>query len=88
MTLQFAIFYSFSVMLAVVTRNTVACAFGTLLFFAACIVMNTARHSLVLHVGEPGYLTTMPAWWLLTSRRARAMSQEVRAGLSKNGSPR
>lgn len=70
MTLQFAIFYSFSVMLAVVTRNTVACAFGTLLFFAACIVMNTARHSLVLHVGEPGYLATMPAmveagYWFL-----------------------
>lgn len=70
MTLQFAIFYSFSVMLAVITRNTVACAFGTLLFFAACIVMNTARHSLVLHVGEPGYLTSMPAmveagYWFL-----------------------
>ncbi len=70
MTLQFAIFYSFSVMLAVVTRNTVACAFGTLLFFAMCIVMNTARHSLVLHTGEPGYLTSMPAmveagYWFL-----------------------
>jgi ABC-type transport system involved in multi-copper enzyme maturation permease subunit len=70
MTLQFAIFYSFSVMLAVVTRNTVACAFGTLLFFAICIVMNTARHSLVLHTGEPGYLASMPAmveagYWFL-----------------------
>jgi hypothetical protein len=70
MTFQFAIFYSFSVMLAVVTRNTVACAFGTLLFFAACIVMNTARHTLVVHAGEPGYLTSMPmmveaGYWFL-----------------------
>lgn len=70
MTLQFAIFYSFSVMLAVVTRNTVACAFGTLLFFAACIVMNTARHSLVIHAGEPGYLAHVPTmvdagYWFL-----------------------
>lgn len=70
MTLQFAIFYSFSVMLAVITRNTVACAFGTLLFFAACIVMNTARHSLVIHAGEQGYLAHVPlmveaGYWFL-----------------------
>ncbi|HMP16921.1 MAG TPA: hypothetical protein PKD72_07870, partial [Gemmatales bacterium] len=70
MTLQFAIFYSFSVMLAVATRNTVACAFGTLLFFAACIAMNTARHSLVIHAGEPGYFAHVPmvvnaGYWFL-----------------------
>lgn len=70
MTLQFALFYSFSVMLAVVTRNTVACAFGTLLFFVACIVMNTARHTLVIHAGEPGYLAQLPVmveagYWFL-----------------------
>lgn len=61
MTLQFALFYSFSVMLAVVTRNTVACAFGTLLFFVVCIVMNTARHTLITHAGDPGYLTHVPS---------------------------
>ena len=31
--LQFAIFYSFSALLAVVTRSTVACAFGSVLFW-------------------------------------------------------
>ena len=31
--LQFAIFYSFSVLLAVVTRSTVACVFGSILFW-------------------------------------------------------
>lgn len=32
--LEFAVFYSFSVLLAVLTRNTVACVLGTLLFWA------------------------------------------------------
>jgi ABC-type transport system involved in multi-copper enzyme maturation permease subunit len=31
--LQFAVFYSFSVLLAVMTRSTVACAFGSVLFW-------------------------------------------------------
>ena len=31
--LQFAIFYSFSVLLAVITRSTVACVFGSVLFW-------------------------------------------------------
>ena len=31
--LEFAVFYSFSVLLAVVTRSTVACVFGSLLFW-------------------------------------------------------
>ncbi len=33
MLLQFAIFYSFSVLLAVMTRSTVACVFGSILFW-------------------------------------------------------
>ncbi len=33
LVLQFAIFYSFSVLLAVLTRSTVACVFGSLLFW-------------------------------------------------------
>jgi len=31
--LQFAVLYSFSVLLAVTTRSTVACVFGSLLFW-------------------------------------------------------
>ncbi len=31
--LQFAIFYSFSVLLGVITRSTVACVFGAVLFW-------------------------------------------------------
>lgn len=38
--LQFAIFYSFSVLLAVLTRSTVACAFGSLMFWCLAWAIN------------------------------------------------
>lgn len=41
--LQFAIFYSFSLLLAVLTRSTVACIFGTLLFWLLSWGMNYGR---------------------------------------------
>jgi ABC-type transport system involved in multi-copper enzyme maturation permease subunit len=47
--IQFAIFYSFSVLLAVVTRSTVACVFGCILFWLLAWGINygsvMARHS-------------------------------------------
>ena len=46
--IQFAIFYSFSVLLAVVTRSTVACVFGCILFWLLAWGINygsiMARH--------------------------------------------
>jgi hypothetical protein len=45
--LHFAVFYSFSVLLAVMTQNTVACVFGSLLFWLLCWGMNIGRHALV-----------------------------------------
>jgi ABC-type transport system involved in multi-copper enzyme maturation permease subunit len=47
--LHFAVFYSFSVMLAVWTRSTVVCVFGTLLFWVVCWGMNYGRHAVVAH---------------------------------------
>ena len=44
---HFAIMYSASAFLAVCTRNTVACVFGSLLFWLLCWGMNFARHSVV-----------------------------------------
>ena len=41
--LQFAIFYSFSVLLAVITRSTVACVFGSLLFWLLAWGINYGR---------------------------------------------
>jgi ABC-type transport system involved in multi-copper enzyme maturation permease subunit len=46
--LHFAIFFSFSAMLATATRSPVACVFGSILFWLLCWAMNFGRHSLVL----------------------------------------
>lgn len=68
--LHFSIFYSVSVLLAVVTRSTVACVFGSILFWFACYAMNFARHSVLgtpdLHVTSGGFhLGTELGYWLL-----------------------
>jgi hypothetical protein len=47
--LHFTVFYSFSAMLAVWTRSTVVCVFGTLLFWVLCWGMNFGRHAVVAH---------------------------------------
>jgi ABC-type transport system involved in multi-copper enzyme maturation permease subunit len=47
--LHFAAFYGFSAMLAVWTRSTVVCVFGTLLFWVICWAMNYGRHTIVAH---------------------------------------
>jgi hypothetical protein len=44
MLLHFAVFFSFSVLLAVTTRSAVACAFGSVLFWLLCWGMNYGRH--------------------------------------------
>jgi ABC-type transport system involved in multi-copper enzyme maturation permease subunit len=43
--LHFAVFFSFSAMLAVATRSTVACVFGTVLFWVVCWATNFGRHA-------------------------------------------
>lgn len=42
--LHFAVIYSFVVFLAVLTRSTVACIFGSILFWLLCWGMNVGRH--------------------------------------------
>jgi ABC-type transport system involved in multi-copper enzyme maturation permease subunit len=42
--LHFAIFFSFSALLATATRSTVACVFGSVLFWLLCWAMNLGRH--------------------------------------------
>lgn len=42
---HFAIVYSFSAFLAVCTRSTVACVFGSILFWFICYGMNYGRHA-------------------------------------------
>ena len=44
---QFVVFYAFSALLAVMTRNTAACLVGSILFWLTCWAMNYGRHMLV-----------------------------------------
>jgi hypothetical protein len=44
---HFAIFFSFSLLLAVCTRSTVVCVFGSILFWFLCWGMNFGRHEVV-----------------------------------------
>lgn len=43
--LHFAVFFSFSALLAVATRSTVACVFGSALFWVLCAATNLGRHA-------------------------------------------
>jgi ABC-type transport system involved in multi-copper enzyme maturation permease subunit len=67
---HFAIFFSFSTLLAVMTRSTVACVFGSLLFWVVCWGMNYGRHMalLTLSGSEAGgsFLGTLElGYWIL-----------------------
>jgi ABC-type transport system involved in multi-copper enzyme maturation permease subunit len=44
--LHFGVFFGFSALLAVATRSTVACLFGTVLFWLLCWAVNFGRHAL------------------------------------------
>ena len=55
--LQFAVFYSFSVLLAVMTRSTAACAFGTTLLWLLSWGIN---HGRVMARGLPEYRHLTP----------------------------
>jgi hypothetical protein len=46
--LQFAVFFSFSTLLAVSTRSTAACVFGSILFWVLCWGVNLGRHTVLL----------------------------------------
>jgi ABC-type transport system involved in multi-copper enzyme maturation permease subunit len=46
---NFGVFYAVSTFLAVWTRSTVAAAFGTILFWAICWMMNFAHHRMIMN---------------------------------------
>ncbi len=47
LVINFAVFFAFSVFLAVCTRSTVVAVFGTLLFWVLCWAMNLTHHHMV-----------------------------------------
>jgi hypothetical protein len=70
LAMHFAVFFSFSALLASATRNTAACAFGTVLFWLLCWAMNFGRHAAIgtldPHTLSPTFaLTIDAAYWLL-----------------------
>jgi ABC-type transport system involved in multi-copper enzyme maturation permease subunit len=69
LVVNFAVFYAFSVFLAVCTRSPVAAAFGTLLVWLLCWAMNFTYHQLAVHEGGgigPGSVFLVElGYWLL-----------------------
>jgi hypothetical protein len=57
--LHFAIFFSCSALVAVCTRSTVACVFGSVLFWLLCWGLNYGRHAVV---ATPELQTLSPAF--------------------------
>jgi hypothetical protein len=66
---QFAAFYSFTAVLAVMTKNVAGCLVGTLLFWLVCWATNYGRHALAaldLTEATPGLLQTADVmYWIL-----------------------
>jgi hypothetical protein len=68
--LHFTIFFSFSALLAVCTRSTVACVFGSVVFWLVCWGMNFGRHVYLsvpeLHAlgGSLGWMVEAGYWAL------------------------
>jgi hypothetical protein len=68
--LHFAVFYSFSALLAVSTRSAVACAVGSTLFWLLCWGMNFGRHSVLSlpdlrGLGQSFGFATELGYWML-----------------------
>lgn len=61
LVLNFSIFYAVSAFLAVWTRSTVACAFGVLLFWLFCWLMNFTHHRLMMFPPE-GFAAAASFW--------------------------
>jgi ABC-type transport system involved in multi-copper enzyme maturation permease subunit len=67
LVLQFASIYSFAVLLAVCTRSTVSCLFGSILFWGMCWAMNWGRYAVVsLPWVVPGQASLPPVSSFLT----------------------
>ncbi|MBS0210651.1 MAG: transcriptional regulator [Planctomycetes bacterium] len=62
--LHFAIFFSFSLLLAVCLRSTVVCVFGSIAFWMLCWGINYGRHMVALaaHVAPESSVTRQLTW--------------------------
>jgi hypothetical protein len=62
--LHFGIFYSFSLLLAVCTRSTVVCVFGSIAFWGICWAINFGRHAVMAasHLASQGSFSSPLVW--------------------------
>jgi hypothetical protein len=69
LVLNFAAFFSFSALLAVTTGNSVASAFGAIVFWLLCLMTNVGRHALIAfdleHFSTLSRLASEGCYWLL-----------------------
>ena len=65
LVLEFALLYSISALLAVWTRSTVVCIFGTLLFWAVCSAVDVRRHTAMAEAPAKAPPTVEAAYWVL-----------------------
>lgn len=67
--LNFSWFFSFSALLAVMTRNIAACVVGSVLFWLLCAMMNLGRHAVVAydleHFSTVSRFISDAGYWLL-----------------------
>jgi hypothetical protein len=61
--LQFAVFFGFSMLLAVSFRSTVLCVSGTIAFWAMCWAINFGRHAVTTaSVADGGKFSSVTVW--------------------------
>jgi ABC-type transport system involved in multi-copper enzyme maturation permease subunit len=65
LVLEFALLYSVSALLAVWTRSTVVCIFGTLLFWGLCSALDVSRHAAVAAGAAQAPPAVEAAYWVL-----------------------
>jgi ABC-type transport system involved in multi-copper enzyme maturation permease subunit len=65
LVLHFAVIYSFSVLVAVWTRSTIACLFGTTVFWLACWSMNMGHHYIATQVPQLASVFAEVGYWIM-----------------------
>jgi ABC-type transport system involved in multi-copper enzyme maturation permease subunit len=62
---HFAVIYSFSVLVAVWTRSTIACLFGSTMFWLLCWSMNLGHHYIATQVPQLASIFAEAGYWVL-----------------------
>jgi ABC-type transport system involved in multi-copper enzyme maturation permease subunit len=65
LVLHFAVIYSFSVLVSVWTRSTIACLFASTVFWLVCWSMNFGHHYMATHVPELCSVLGDMGYWVL-----------------------